>query len=237
MVKPRFAANIKKKGKEMKRISLIVAMAIVLLVVLLTVVLSGCYDSTKKEGDLQKRTSLTVRDDGTFVILQLTDLHLTGNGSYNKDRQTLRWVEEALDEVKPDLVEVTGDAMGGAPPARDKALLALANIFEERQVYWAYTFGNHDGEHVEGADGGDGHLRHLRGLPLLQVCRKGQQVNKKRGQGRDIRPFLYFLRKVAALFRRFRAREKGSRFRRVFAKKALPRGADIYADMAKARRL
>lgn len=100
MVKPRFTANIKKKGKEMKRISLIVAMAIVLLVVLLTVVLSGCYDSTKKEGDLQKRTSLTVR--------------------------------------------------------------------------------------------GDGHLRHLRGLPLLQVCRKGQQVSKKRGQGRDIRPFLFF---------------------------------------------
>lgn len=155
MVKRGFTANIKKKGKEMKRISLIVATAIVLLVVLLTVVLSGCYDSTKKEGDLQKRTSLTVRDDGTFVILQLTDLHLTSNGSYNKDRQTLRWVEEALDEVKPDLVEVTGDTMGGAPPARDKALLALANIFEERQVYWAYTFGNHDGEHVEGADGGD----------------------------------------------------------------------------------
>ena len=69
MVKPCFAANIKKKGKEMKRISLIVATAIVMLVVLLTVVLSGCYDSTKKEGDLQKRTSLTVRDDGTFVIL------------------------------------------------------------------------------------------------------------------------------------------------------------------------
>lgn len=124
MVKPRFAANIKEKGKEMKRISLIVAMAIVLLVVLLTVVLSGCYDSTKKEGDLQKRTSLTVRDDG--------------------------------------------------------------------------------------------HLRHLRGLPLLQVCRKGQQVSKKRGQGRDIRPFLYFLRKVAALFRRFRARKKSCRFRRFF---------------------
>ena len=139
----------------MKRFSLIAAATVVLLIVTLTAVFAGCYDSTQKQGDLQKRTSLTVRDDGTFVIMQLTDLHLTTNGTYNKDKQTLKWVEEALDTIKPDLVELTGDTVGGAPPGRDKALLALANIFEERQVYWAYTFGNHDGEHVEGADGGD----------------------------------------------------------------------------------
>ena len=51
---------------------------------------------------MQKRTSLTVRDNGTFVIMQLTDLHLTTNGTYNKDKQTLKWVEEALDTVKPE---------------------------------------------------------------------------------------------------------------------------------------
>ena len=138
----------------MKKFIVITAVLAIVTVVILTAALAGCYDSTKKEGNLEKRTSLTVRDDGTFVIMQLTDLHLTSNGSYNKDKQTLKWVEEALDTVKPDLVEVTGDATAGSHPGRDKGILALANIFEERQIYWAYTFGNHDGEHVK-EDGKD----------------------------------------------------------------------------------
>lgn len=138
----------------MKKAIIITAVLALILTVTLTAVLGGCYDSTKKEGNVQKRTSLTVHDDGTFVVMQFTDLHLTTNGSYNKDKQTFKWVEEALDTVKPDLVEVTGDVTAGSPPGRDKALLALANIFEERQIYWAYTFGNHDGEHIK-TDGGE----------------------------------------------------------------------------------
>lgn len=111
--------------------------------------LTGCksFDDTKKEGKAEKRTSLTINDDGSFRIMQLTDLHLTSNGSYKKDYQTLTWVEEAITTYKPDLVEVTGDAVGGDAKKRNKAILALANIFEKHQVYWAYTFGNHDGEH------------------------------------------------------------------------------------------
>lgn len=53
----------------MKRFSLIAAAAIVVLIVTLTAVFAGCYDSTQKQGDVQKRTSLTVRDNGTFVIM------------------------------------------------------------------------------------------------------------------------------------------------------------------------
>ena len=139
----------------MRKGILIAVVLAVTVTVVLTALLAGCYDSTKKEGNLEKRASLTVRDDGTFVIMQLTDLHLTTNGTYNKDKQTLKWVEEALDTVQPDLVEVTGDVTAGSPPGRDKAILALANIFEERQIYWAYTFGNHDGEHIKGEDGED----------------------------------------------------------------------------------
>lgn len=119
-------------------------------------IFGGCnYDTTFKEGDLVKRTSLSVHEDGSFTILQLTDLHLTTAGSYTPDRQTLKWVEEALDTVKPDLVEVTGDAVGGGVKGRNEAIIALANIFEKKQVYWAYTFGNHDGEHDVDDKGND----------------------------------------------------------------------------------
>ena len=133
----------------MRKGILIAVVLAVTVTVVLTALLAGCYDSTKKEGNLVKRASLTVRDDGTFVIMQLTDLHLTTNGTYNKDKQTLKWVEEPLDTVQPDLVEVTGDAPAGSPPGRVNAILALANIFEERQIYGAYTFGNHDGGHIK----------------------------------------------------------------------------------------
>ncbi len=135
----------------------IVAIAFVLtLAFTLVFSLTACsgYDVTKKEGDVTKRTSLEVGDDGKFTVLQFSDLHLTSDGSYKLDRETLRWVEEAIDKAKPDLVELTGDAVGGSKAKRDKAVLALANIFEKKKVYWAYTFGNHDGEHTD-VDGKD----------------------------------------------------------------------------------
>lgn len=127
------------------------AFAVVIAAVMtLCVVLGGCtsnYDTTLKKGDVKKATSLTVGADGKFKIMQLTDLHLTTGGSYKLDHQTLQWVEEAIETVKPDLVEVTGDAVGSGVKGRNEGLLAIANIFEKHQVYWAYTFGNHDGEH------------------------------------------------------------------------------------------
>lgn len=38
--------------------------------------LTGCksFDDTKKEGKAEKRTSLTINDDGSFRIMQLTPI-------------------------------------------------------------------------------------------------------------------------------------------------------------------
>lgn len=135
--------------KEMKKKSLLI-LAVILLVAIASLSFYGCnarYDTTLKEGNVTKTDNLTIREDGTFKILQLADLHLTTGGSYKLDRQTLRWVEEALEKTQPDLVELNGDAVGSGVKGRNQGLLALANIFEKKQVYWAYTFGNHDGEH------------------------------------------------------------------------------------------
>lgn len=142
----------------MKKNFLVLVTAI-LLVIALAAILVGCntknYDTTKKEGNLVKETSLTLRGDGSFKIMQITDLHLTTGGSYKQDNETLQWLEEALDQAKPDLVEVTGDAVGSGVKGRNEGLLAIANIFESKQIYWAYTFGNHDGEHSTDANGKD----------------------------------------------------------------------------------
>lgn len=48
----------------MRKGILIAVVLAVTVTVVLTALLAGCYDSTKKEGNLEKRASLTVRDDG-----------------------------------------------------------------------------------------------------------------------------------------------------------------------------
>lgn len=112
----------------------------------------GCaFDDTMMTGTAEKKSFLTLNESGTFRIMQLTDLHLTSNGTLIHDWQTLRWIEEAVTEYRPDIVELTGDAVAGPAAQRNKALLALANLFEKHEIDWAYTFGNHDGEHA--ADG------------------------------------------------------------------------------------
>ncbi len=129
---------------------LLIILTAILLAVVISLSFYGCnarYDTILKKGNVTKVNNLTIREDGTFKILQLADLHLTSGGSYKLDRQTLRWVEEAIYKTQPDLVELNGDAVGSGVKGRNQGLLALANIFEKKQVYWAYTFGNHDGEH------------------------------------------------------------------------------------------
>lgn len=132
---------------------------VVATIIAMTVAFTSCtnkkFDTTQKTGEVEKASSLTVKSDGSFKIMQLTDLHLTTGGTYKQDNETLRWVEEALDSVNPDLVELTGDIVGGGVKGRNAGLLALANIFEEREIYWAYTFGNHDGEHSQKENGSD----------------------------------------------------------------------------------
>lgn len=138
-------ANLSKKQK------IVITATVVPLAVVLIVVLSviGYYAAfSYKKGEVAKATSISLPENGIVRVLQLTDLHLTSSKMLKQDKQTLQWVEQALDYARPDIVAVTGDAVGSLLPfrGRDQALIALAEIFEEKQIYWMYTFGNHDGE-------------------------------------------------------------------------------------------
>lgn len=128
-------------------VSAIVVPVIIAIIVAVSVLSYFAYFPYKK-GDVKKITSIALPEDGIVRVLQLTDLHLTDCRTVKQDKQTLRWVEQAIEFARPHIVAVTGDAVGGlgAFRGRDKSLIALAEIFEEKQVYWMYTFGNHDGE-------------------------------------------------------------------------------------------
>lgn len=89
---------------------------------------------------------LSFREDGTFKILQLSDIQ----DNLYLQPLTKNFINDLLDRTQPDLVVLTGDNIGPG-----KALTKWGNkrlidnvmkIFEERGVKVAAVFGNHDGE-------------------------------------------------------------------------------------------
>ena len=140
-----------KLTKKQKILTAVLVPICVVLIVLGSLLISLAVFPYKK-GEVEKAKSIELPENGVLRVLQLTDLHLTSITFTKQDRQTIKWVKQAVKYSKADVVAVTGDAVGSLWPfrLRDKAIIALAEIFEESQVYWMYTFGNHDGEWAQG---------------------------------------------------------------------------------------
>ena len=138
---------MKKLSKKQKILTAILVPIGVILIVLGSLIISLSV-FTYKKGEVEKATSIQLPESGVLRVLQLTDLHLTSIPLTKQDRQTIKWVKQALKYSRADIVAVTGDAIGSLWPfrLRDQAIVELAEIFEEAEIYWMYTFGNHDGE-------------------------------------------------------------------------------------------
>lgn len=90
----------------------------------------------------QESIKLKFSEDGKFKIVQFTDIHWI-NGSLNCAK-TISTIKYVLESEKPDLAVLTGDVVWELPsrqPWRD-----IAEIFEEAEIPFAVTLGNHDGE-------------------------------------------------------------------------------------------
>ncbi|TBL80792.1 metallophosphoesterase family protein [Paenibacillus thalictri] len=87
--------------------------------------------------------------DGTFKIVQFTDVHLDGS---ERDRDAIQLMERVLDEEKPDLVMYSGDLVSGDKlkgQAKEKVYSLIRECVApalSRQLLWTAIFGNHDGE-------------------------------------------------------------------------------------------
>ena len=89
--------------------------------------------------------SLSFRPDGTFTIVQFTDVHWQDGGA--KDRKSLALMEAVLDAEKPDLVVYTGDIVQSG--RSEKPIQAFRDAVSppvERGIPWAAVFGNNDTE-------------------------------------------------------------------------------------------
>lgn len=87
--------------------------------------------------------ALRFNSDGKFRIMHITDTHLSAE---NLD-DSVYLIGLACDKEKPDVVVLTGDvAMADNAEEVFRKTDALMNVFEERNIPVAVTFGNHDSE-------------------------------------------------------------------------------------------
>lgn len=84
-------------------------------------------------------------ENGTFRILQLTDLHWVPAERYaQQNDSTLSLIRRMIELDRPNLVVLTGDVVVGAPAM--EGWKALASLFAETKTPFLVNFGNHDTE-------------------------------------------------------------------------------------------
>lgn len=95
---------------------------------------------------------MSYREDGTFTIIQFTDVHWTDG--LELDRQTQAVMETVLDAEDPDLVVFTGDLIQPTDKADPADMMRQAvETVVRRGIPWAFVFGNHDTEaHITRAE-------------------------------------------------------------------------------------
>jgi hypothetical protein len=96
-------------------------------------------------GYAQERPVLKFRADGTFKILQLTDIHMQHLNEASQ--KAIQNIHTMLDLEKPDMVVITGDVIFAAPgePGLQRVLEPLIS----RKTPYAVTWGNHDNNDCE----------------------------------------------------------------------------------------
>ncbi|RAP74566.1 metallophosphoesterase family protein [Paenibacillus montanisoli] len=92
---------------------------------------------------------LRFREEGTFKIVQFTDMHF-GDGKEEereRDERTAALVTQIIEAEQPDLIVLTGDMIWSHGVADPEASFrrAIAPVIRSR-VPWTAVFGNHDAE-------------------------------------------------------------------------------------------
>lgn len=93
----------------------------------------------------QKAFTIEYPSDGEFTLLWGTDFHLRRNPLGGR-KKVYALLEKAFEESDPDLTIITGDLLFSFNGK--KMLKEFALFMEEHQRYWAYSFGNHDGQYL-----------------------------------------------------------------------------------------
>lgn len=92
------------------------------------------------------------RDDGSFVIVQFSDVEFIGEGDWDPesvllDRLTRETMERIVSLERPDLIVFAGDVTA-SERSRDplQSFRDAVAVAVENRISWAAVFGNHDSE-------------------------------------------------------------------------------------------
>lgn len=97
--------------------------------------------------DQLSQNQLKFRDDGTFKIVQLTDLHISGDIDHPDDARTLSLIDEVIEKENPDLLVYSGDLIwseGVKDPER--SFRRVLDAGAKWNIPFAIIYGNHDTE-------------------------------------------------------------------------------------------
>lgn len=94
-----------------------------------------------------KRNRLSFRPDGTFTMVQFTDMHIKDGFEADKDIQTLGLMQQIIRDQKPDLIVLTGDVISSYDVEDQEGTFrrAIAGIVQSG-IPFAVIYGNHDSE-------------------------------------------------------------------------------------------
>lgn len=90
--------------------------------------------------------TLRFRNDGTFKILQLTDIHFQPEAGPEYAARYNTLIDGLLEAEKPDLVVVTGDVLYWSNRPMNEYFDAAVAPMIRHQVPYAFVMGNHDAE-------------------------------------------------------------------------------------------
>ncbi|MCD9023562.1 metallophosphoesterase family protein [Cohnella silvisoli] len=94
-----------------------------------------------------KHNKLRFRSDGTFKIVQFTDMHIRDGIEPDKDVQSLTLIQQIIAAQKPDLIVLTGDVISSYDVEDQEGTFrrAIAGVVHSG-IPFAVVYGNHDSE-------------------------------------------------------------------------------------------
>lgn len=134
---------------------------------LLSLLLTGCgQGATCTDTGKDDLPVLRFHEDGTFKIVQFTDLHLK---HVPESDIVYERVNQVLDEEKPDLTVFTGDVI--FEQGAQDLMCKVVQLCADRSIPFAVAFGNHDWEQGQP---NDTLYEMLRQIPFCAMPERGE---------------------------------------------------------------
>lgn len=92
------------------------------------------------------KSKLKFRDDGSFKIVQLTDLHIGPDDGNEADVKTFKLISEIIQKEIPDLIVITGDLIWSGAEGAAQTYLRVLDHIAQWDIPFAIVYGNHDSE-------------------------------------------------------------------------------------------